>query len=566
MIRALPLLAVLSLLVGGAMPQAQPDPLLTRAERTGFVETSRYEDVRRVLEALAARPEVHVTAFGRSEEGRELPLAVLAAPAVRDMTAARASGRLRVLVLGNIHAGEVEGKEAALILARRLAGGDLRQLLDRLVVLVAPLYNADGNERISPDHRPGQFGPIGGVGTRENARGLDLNRDFTRLEAAESRSLARLLDEWDPHLVVDLHTTNGSYHGYHLTYAPTLAVNADSRIVETTHDLLASARRALANRGWRTYYYGNFTVDGALDRHRVRVDDGAGPPAWRTFDARPRFVTNGIGLRNRIAILSEAYSYLSFERRVRVTEAFVETVLAVAARRHRELVDLAGQVDAETRRGGLGPLGTRGRLAVREEGAVRILAGDVETRPHPRTGRPMTVMREGTARPVLMREYGRFVPEDAVAPPRAYLVPATPEHRPLIERLEALLTHHGVRTVRLEAAAAVRVEAVEPGAVIRSDHEFEGHREVRLTRPVRRAYVLSAPQGSLVVPMAQPLARLAFHLLEPTSDDGVVTWNVVDEWLGDGVEVPIYRALQRIPAADSTETTETTETAENTEN
>src|SRR5690606_38357908 len=147
-------------------------------------ETSRYDDVRRVLAALAARPEVHVTGFGRSEEGRELPLAVVAAPAVRDAEAARASGRLRVLVLGNIHAGEVEGKEAALILARRLAGGDLRQLLGRLVVLVAPLYNADGNERISTDHRPEQFGPIGGVGTRENANGLDLNRDFMKLEAA----------------------------------------------------------------------------------------------------------------------------------------------------------------------------------------------------------------------------------------------------------------------------------------------------------------------------------------------------------------------------------------------
>ena len=560
---AILLVVSLSLVASAAMPQAQPDALLTRAERTGFAETSRYDDVRRVLDALAARPEVHVTGFGRSEEGRELPLAVVAAPAVRDAEAARASGRLRVLVLGTIHAGEVEGKEAALILARRLAGGDLRQLLDRLVVLVAPLYNADGNERISTDHRPEQFGPIGGVGTRENANGLDLNRDFTRLDAAESRALVRLLDEWDPHLVIDLHTTNGSYHGYHLTYAPTLAINADARIVETTHDLLGSARRALANRGWRTYYYGNFTVDGALDRHRVRVDDGEGPPAWRTFDARPRFVTNGIGLRNRIAILSEAYSYVSFERRVRVTEAFVETILAVAARRHRALVDLVERVDADARRGGLGPLGTRGRLAVREEGAVRILVGDVERRPHPRTGRPMTIMREGTARPVLMREYGRFVPEDAVEPPRAYLVPATPAHARLIERLDALLGGHGIRTTRLDSPAAVRVESVMPGSVARNDRVFEGHRHVRLIDAVRRVRMLNAPRGSLVVPMAQPLARLVFHLLEPTSDDGVVTWNVADEWLGDGVEVPIYRALEPLRTSGTTEDTEATESTEN---
>lgn len=533
-----------------AAPGGETGPLLTRAERTGFAETSRYEDVRRVLEALSTRPEVHVTTFGLSEEGRELPLAVIAAPKVRDAATARAASRLRVLVLANIHGGEVEGKEAALILARRLAGGDLRQLLNRLVVLVAPLYNADGNERISVDHRPEQYGPVGGVGTRENARGLDLNRDFIKLESAESRALARLLADWDPHLIIDLHTTNGSFHGYHLTWAPPLAVGVDSRIADATRDLLASTRRALANRGWRTHSYGNFTVDGALDRERVRVDEGAGPPAWRTFDARPRFVTNGVGLRNRLAILSEAYSYLGFERRVRVTEAFVETVLALAARRHGQLVDLVTQVDAGTAAAGaggtLGPLGTRGRLALGEDGAVRILVGEVEHQPHPVTGRPMTLMKEGSARPVLMRDYDRFAPADAVPAPRAYIVPATSGHLPLVERVEALLARHGIRTARLPSARALRVEAVIPDAVERTDRVFQGHRDVRLAGAVRRTRTLQAPQGSLVVPMGQPLARLTFHLLEPTSDDGVVTWNLVDEWLRAGAEVPIYRALEGV--------------------
>jgi len=522
--------------------------LLTRAERTGFSETSRYDDVRRVLEALSTPSEVLLTSFGTSEEGRALPLAVIAAPPVRDAAGARAFNRLRVLVLATIHGGEVEGKEAALILARRLAGGDLRQLLDRLVVLVAPIYNADGNERISVDHRPEQHGPVGGVGTRENARGLDLNRDFMKLEAAESRGLARLLVEWDPHLVIDLHTTNGSYHGYHLTWAPALSVGTDARVADATRDLLESTRRALANRGWRTHSYGNFTTDGALDRHRVRIDDDAGPPAWRTFDARPRFVTNGVGLRNRLAILSEAYSYLAFERRLRVTETFVETVLALAARRHDELARLLSRADAATAAAGaagtLGPLGTRGRLTYGEDGAARILVGDVDQRPHPVTGRPMVIMKEGSARPVLMRDYDRFAPVDAVLAPRAYLVPATTDRLPLVARIEELLGRHGIRTVRLPSARTMQVEAVIPGTVRRNEREFQGHREARLEGAVRRARTLQAPQDSLVVPMGQPLARLAFHLLEPTSDDGVVTWNVVDEWLRDGEEIPIYRVLE----------------------
>ncbi len=542
----LPLLILLSIGVSAWSPDEPPD-LRTRAERTGFEETSRYEDVRRVLEGLADSHSqlVFLTRFGRSDQGRDLPLAVIGSPAPRDPALARVSRKPRILLLANIHAGEVEGKEAALILARRLAGGDLRRLLDRVTVLVAPLYNADGNEQISVDNRPAQFGPIGGVGTRETARGLDLNRDFMKLEAIESQGLASLLTTWDPHVVIDLHTTNGSYHGYHLTYASTLAVNADPRLVQATRALLTTARQVLADRGWRSYSYGNFVAEGALDRELTRPEAGA--PAWRTFDARPRFVTNGIGLRNRIAILSEAYSYLSFERRVRVTEAFAETVLALVARRASAVTALTADLDRVTSRAGgqgtLGALGTRGRLAPLD-GAVRILVGDVETRPHPKTGKLMTVMKESVARPVLMQDYAGFAPIDQVAAPRAYVIPGDGTRAALVESVATLLSRHGVVVERIATAMSVEVEGITPAAITRSERVFQGHREVTLVDVTRARRTLQVPAGSLRVSMGQPLARLIFHLLEPTSDDGVVTWNLVDPWLAEGAEVPIYREME----------------------
>ncbi len=543
-----PLRKSLSILLAGAgaLSATQATDLRTRAEATAFEHTSRYEDVRAVLDRLAAaQPRlVHVTSFGASEEGRRLPLAVLGSPAPGDAAAARRTDRVRVLVLGAIHGGEVEGKEAALLLARRLGGGDLRRLLDRITVLLAPLYNADGNERISVDHRPDQFGPVGGVGTRENARGLDLNRDFVKLEAAESRHLVALIAAWDPHVVIDLHTTNGSYHGYHLTYAPTLAVNADPELAQVTRHLLESARQVLADRGWRSYSYGNFVSEGALDRVLERPQSGA--PAWRTFDARPRFVTNGVGLRNRIAILSEAYSYLGFERRVRVTEAFVETLLALIARRAPALAALTARIDRATAeagaRGALGPFGTRGTLTPRD-GAVRILVGDVDSRPHPATGRPMTTMRESTARPTLMQDYASFAPAGLARVPRAYVVPAGQAHGRLAARIGALLDRHGIAFERLIAPARLQVEAATPARVTFSEQAVQGHHPVELSGLTWASRAVDVPQGSLRVSMGQPLARLAFHLLEPASDDGVVTWNMVDDWLGAGIEVPIYRVV-----------------------
>ena len=190
----------------------QPD-LRTRAEMTNYEETSTYADVQRVISGLvSSSPLAYTESFGKSEEGRDLPLLVISDPKVTTPEAARKLGRPLVFVQANIHAGEVEGKEAVLMLARRLVSGDLRPLTQQLVILIAPDYNADGNEKVNVQNRTAQYGPVAGVGTRENGKGLDLNRDYMKLDSQEARSLVGLMNKWDPHLLVDLHTTNGSYH------------------------------------------------------------------------------------------------------------------------------------------------------------------------------------------------------------------------------------------------------------------------------------------------------------------------------------------------------------------
>ena len=156
--------------------------LRSKAEETNFEETSRYDDVMKFITSLQKKSNVvRLVTFGQTEEGRDLPLLILSDPPVMQPLEARQSGKPLIFIMANIHAGEVEGKEAMLQLSRRLVTGDLRPLLRKLVILIAPIYNADGNERIDPKMRTAQHGPINGVGTRENARGLDLNRDYMNL-------------------------------------------------------------------------------------------------------------------------------------------------------------------------------------------------------------------------------------------------------------------------------------------------------------------------------------------------------------------------------------------------
>ncbi|MEO7133079.1 MAG: M14 family metallopeptidase [Vicinamibacterales bacterium] len=524
---------------------AQSADMRTRAEITNYEETSTYADVTRVIDGLAATsPLVHTESFGKSEEGRDLPLIVISDPKVTTPEMARKLGRPLVFVQANIHAGEVEGKEAVMMLARRLVSGDLKPLTRQLVILIAPDYNADGNEKVSPMNRTAQNGPVAGVGTRENGKGLDLNRDYMKLDSVEARALVGLMNKWDPHVLVDLHTTNGSYHANHLTYSPILNPNADARLIDFTHDTMLAPIRAamLKTHNWRTYYYGNFAPEDGGGRESSRVDPAnPGNTTWRTFDHRPRFGNNYAGLRNRIAILSEAYSYLDFKGRVEVTEDFVEEIYKSVAANSRQIMTLTARADrALTTPASAKPIELGIDIEIRAlPEKVEILVGDVTKVPSERSGLEMLAMSP-MAVPVLIKDYGIFAATRSLPMPQGWVIPSnSAESTRMTAALDRLRTH-GVKIQEFSSDQQLAVERFTIAEFAKAPRQFQGHQEARLKGTYDKAQ-LTVSAGSLYIPANQPLARLAFYLLEPESDDGLVTWNVIDEGLAVGQTYPIYR-------------------------
>jgi hypothetical protein len=514
--------------------QAKADPLVTRPERTNFEETSRLEDVNAFLTALSAKsPLVRVQTFGTSQEGRPMPLVTLSNPAVT-RPADRPAGRPVVFLLANIHGGEVEGKEAVQVLMRRLTGGDLRPLLDRIVIVIAPIYNVDGNEAVDVMNRTAQYGPVGGVGRRENARGLDLNRDYMKLESPEARALAAAFTAWDPHLVVDLHTTNGSYHGYHLTQSIPLNLSLSPTILDYHRETMMPAimKSLEARHNVRAYYYGNFgrgnVAPGELRR-------------WNAFDWRPRAGQNYVGFRNRLTILSEAYSYLSFKRRIEVTEQFVEEILKYVDGRRDEIVALAKSLDDEWIKRAQGsaemPLGVEYELRPLPK-PVSILVGEVKQEVNPRNQRPMTVAIEDSYKPELMQDYAYFAPTRTVPMARVYVLPADASFQPVIDKIR----QHGVAVEVLTAPLSAEVSSFVVDAIAKSPKPFQGHNEVKL----KGQYVTektTLPAGTPIVRLAQPLGLLGAYLLEPESDDGLTNWNFMDPWLEVGKPAPVRKIM-----------------------
>ncbi|MBX7183977.1 MAG: peptidase M14 [Vicinamibacteria bacterium] len=564
---SLPLLNLASALLlyapGFAAPQtgprapakAAPTWPLTRPESTNYAETSRYDEVVAFMKAMAAAsPGIHLTTYGYTFEGRPMPLAVIGAP---DATAAAVlkTGKTRVFIQGNIHAGEVEGKEALLWLLRSIAKGERASWFKDVVLLVSPIYNADGNERVSVANRGAQLGPIGGMGTRPNAQGLNLNRDAMKLETAEARSLARLLNDYDPHIDVDLHTTDGSDHGYYLTYDPGGSPNTSKGVTSLLREnLLPAVTRAVkAKHGWDFFYYGGASARG-------------GERAWYgDLDLyKPRYTHTYFGLRNRLGILSETYSYANFEDRIKAAYWFVEEIVNFAAGNGEAIRKATAAADAES------IIGTeqmvRGKLSRFKEPVAVVLADTKEERNPYVPDRPMRRRVNGSERLETMPHYGLIEPTETGTAPRAFLIqapsptvpaanaappaapgppfgpprdPATRMMAAIIDRLEA----HGVRYFKTAAETTLKVERYRIESSKVEEREFEGHKLRTLTGAWQPGEE-TLRAGSLVVPMDQPLARLAFLLLDARSDDGLMAWNVLDPLLGQNPGPQFYPVLR----------------------
>jgi hypothetical protein len=521
--------------------------LKTRAELSNYQETSRYADVLAFFRQLEKEsPLLHLQTFGRTHEGRDLPLVIISEPRLTTPREARDSGKTIVFVLANIHAGEVEGKEACQEIAKRLTSGDLRHLLGKVIVLIAPIYNADGNERISLTNRTEQNGPIGGVGVRENSQGLDLNRDFMKVEASETKGLLRLFNEWDPHLTVDLHTTDGSYHGYHLTYSPPLNPSGDGPLLEFHRKKMMPAltKALLRHYGFRSYYYGNFASEASLkqDIFPGEKDEPKEPKIWRAFSPQPRVGFNYVGLRNRLCILSEAYSYLDFRRRIAVTEAFVTEILKYSAANGAEIRRLTREADARTialgRIDKVRPIGVQYMPKALPK-PVPILVGEVVKKTNALSGHEMTAMVEDAVTPVKMLDYGLFSAARSVPIARAYLIPHKEEVGPIVEKLQA----HGIVVEELARPLAADVDSFTIEKVTRSPRRIQGHDNVKVTWKSGEEKMQFEP-GTYVVRTSQPLGLLAAYLLEPESDDGLVSWNFLDAYLEPQKVLPVYKLMR----------------------
>ncbi len=490
-----------------------PDhPWITPAEKTGLTDSPNYADTLAWLEQLAAAsPRVKLLDFGATAQGRPLCLVVVSAEGAESPEALAKNGRPTLLAQAGIHAGEIDGKDAGLMLLRDLAFGDQAKLLEKANFLFIPALNVDGHERASAWNRPNQRGPVH-QGWRTTAQNLNLNRDYMKADAPEMRALLEVLNTWQPSLYLDLHVTDGIDYQYDITYG----FNGDRTTFAWSPKIAAWLNDSLRPQVDRALTAtGHIPGPLIFAQNNRDLTEGLGMGT-----SSPRF-SHGYGdLRHIPTILVENHSLKPYKQRVLGTYALLAAML-------RALGDDAANVRAaiaSDRAARPDKLPANFDLP-RETGATIDFAGIAfETYDSPASG-TKEVRWLGTPKmyPALPIHLDR--PAAALARPKAFYVPVSkPE---IIERLHA----HGIAFDELSEATTVRVTLARVVNPQPTAAPFESRHPLKFERLAWETRDETYPAGSVRVSTDQPLGDLAMMLLDPVSDDSFLAWGFFPEIL-----------------------------------
>jgi hypothetical protein len=455
-----------------------------------------------------------------------------------DAASLKKSAKPILFAQAGIHSGEIDGKDAGMMLLRDIAFGNKKLLLDKVNFLFIPILNVDGHERSSSYNRPNQRGPQN-MGWRTNAQNLNLNRDYAKIDTKEIRAVINVMNAYDPLLYMDIHVTDGADYQYDITFGGHGKQGYSTGI----STWLANTYKPMADR----VLADNGHIPGSL---LTTVNDRDFSEGNLLIMGEPRFSDAYGDLRHMASILVENHSLKPFKQRVLGTYILLESTLAILATKGQLLkestiadrakrateIPMKWKVPQMTKSVSFEPqsnllekknsapppdsLLLSGIQSIIKKSAITN-ADYVEW-----TGKPTTMM---------IANFRGTEPVAFVKRPNAYYVPASCNE--IIERLKI----HGIQMEILQQPKEVTVEMYriqdakfenEGGKTL----PFEGHIQVNGTAmPELHKQVFSA--GSVHISTNQPLGDLAMLLLEPSSPDSYFQW---------GFFLPIFQRTEYI--------------------
>lgn len=505
--------AAVLMLVGSVFAQSDHGNVrkewLTVAERTNYAKTSTYAEAVEFAKRLdAASPLIVYKSYGKSGEGRDMPLLIAATGGAFTPELARKQGKAVVLVQAGVHAGEIDGKDAGLALFRDIAITKTRaDILKDVVIVFEVIYNVDGHENSNAYMRMNQNGPDE-MGFRANATNLNLNRDYLKADAPETRAWLGLWNTWRPDVFIDCHVTDGADFQYNLTY--------EYAHHQEVHPYV---------KDWMDKHFDGKVVpkvekDGNLLTHYIEFAGREITSGIATFIATPRYATGYAAIRNRPGLLIETHVYKPYRSRVRGTYDVLRHFIEEIGSSKASLFEIYKNLEVFQR---------FAAGEYRPEAKFPLLIG-VTDKPTEISFKGLEYKIEDSAisggkrlvygktpKDYTIKKFDEGKIERFVAPPLYYIIP--PQYKDVIE----VLRLHGVKFETLKASRTFDVESYKLTEPKWSSNSFEN----RITLSSKQTIINESrtyETGSILIPMSQDAANVAIHLLEPNGPDSFVYW------------------------------------------
>jgi len=480
---------------------------LTHFEKSNQLESPDYENTLKYFQKFADKtPYVKIITIGLTPQGRELKVIIVSKEKAFSPEQAKKTGKAIVLIQNGIHPGEVEGKDACMLLLREiLITKEKEHLLDNTILLIIPVLNIDGHERISPFNRPNQNGPKK-MGWRTNALNLNLNRDYLKADTPEIRSFLKLFNDWLPDFMMDNHTTNGADYQYHVTYGIETHQNID-------HGLLNWIEKK-----YLPYLLQNVEDDGFIIGPYMEFKSGTIESGILDLPAPPRLSHGYCATQNRVCLLVETHSLKSFANRVFSTKSMVEHSISFVNNNYKELLTLNRQADKQSIKNYL----------VDKKKFPLVLAGNGKFDKYSFKGFEWynehseitgSTVRKYTNNPMEI-EIPRFNKANSLKKifvPEAYLIP--PQFADVIDVIRA----HQINFNLLKTSKKIKVEKYRFEDIKLAPKPYEG-RQLPSFKCAAFTETVEIDAGTLIVYTNQRQLRVIVNLLEPEAPDSFVNW------------------------------------------
>ncbi len=480
---------------------------ITHFEQSGETESPGYKETMEYFKNFALKTNMaRFISLGCSSQGREINCLIVSKGNHFTPQRAKRSGKAIILIQNGIHPGEIEGKDASMLLLREiLITKEKKHLLDNLILLVIPILNVDGHERLSPYNRPNQDGPRM-MGFRTTALNLNLNRDFMKADTPEMRALLRLFSTWVPDFYIDNHTTNGMDYQYHITYGMEkhqIIFGALSKWGQKK--FLPNIKTEVEKKGFLSATY--------IELLKKELEEGI-----TDWASRPMYSNGYSALQNRLLLLIETHSLKPFGNRVHSTKAMMESALEYLNENFKELKEINRKADRETvKRYADGKTSFPIAFAGTNEYELRNFKG-IEYQKED-SGITGTSIKRYTGKPIDINipVYNKVKITKRVHLPTVYIIPK--EFRNIIGRIKL----HGIRTEELNEPRLFTVEKYHITGYSFAEKPYEGRQGVSVTCEVLTEQI-SFPRGTFIIKTRQRGLRIIANLLEPEAPDSFLSW------------------------------------------